>query len=186
MKWHRLLGLIVIGIALAACNGSEPRAAASTTPPSGTPPSTTPPNEGEPDPDVRALFEAYVKTLNDHELTKSQEFFAPQFILADPGGHVIAQNDEARKQAIAKEDAYYKDTLGMTSTRLVSIKQTAQDKHHVFVRTVWGCTFKKTGDRVIDFPLSFIVERTGPSPKIIMHIVEADEPKIFRENGLIP
>jgi hypothetical protein len=137
------------------------------------------------DPDIRALFDAYAKTLNDHTLVDSQAFFAPTFLVADPSGTTVHANDDARRAEIAKEDAFYV-SIGMTSARIVFIEETSLNGHHVFVRTRWGCTFTKTGSQVTEFPLSFIVDRTGGGPpKIIVHVVEADEPKIFHDLGLL-
>ena len=115
MGLRRVLGLVAITLASSACNGTDQHAAAATSPPASA--------EGEADPDVRALFEAYLKTLNDHTLPTSQQFFTPRFVYADPNGHQVVENDAARRGAIEAEDEYYKNNLGMTSARLVSIKQ---------------------------------------------------------------
>lgn len=138
------------------------------------------------DPQIRALFDDYAKAMTDHDLGRSVAFYAPTFILADPAGHSVVTNDTARRQAVDRENAYYRDTLKMRSAKILSITDASTANHHHFVRTTWGCTFEKTGARVIEFPLSWVVEEIGGGPpKILVHVVEADEPRIFRENGLI-
>lgn len=132
------------------------------------------------------MFDDYAKAMTEHDLGRSVAFYAPTFILATPAGHSVVVNDASRRAAVDQENAYYRDTLHMTSAKILSINDSTTANHHHLVKTVWGCTFAKTGTRVIEFPLSWVVEEVGGGPpKILVHIVEADEPRIFRENGLI-
>jgi hypothetical protein len=39
----------------------------------------------------------------------------------------------------------------------------------------WGVTFEKTGARLIEFDISYIVQETGIAPKIILLISHEDE-----------
>lgn len=138
------------------------------------------------DPEIRALFDEYAKAMTDHDLGRTVGFYAPAFIVATPEGHYLVTNDAGRRRDVDQENAYYRDTLKMTSAKILTLSDATTADHHHLVRTTWGCTFEETGTRVIEFPLSWVVETIGSGPpKILVHIVEADEPKIFRENGLI-
>lgn len=139
------------------------------------------------DPEIRALFDDYAKAMTDYELPRMTSAYAPTFIVTTPFGHSLVANDANHRQAVVNENAYYRDTLGMTSAKILSITQSSYTpSHHLLVHTTWGCTFKKLGDKVLQFPLSFVVEKIGDQrPRILLHIVEADEPKIFKDNGLI-
>ena len=173
------------GTSAAPASASTSQRPAPALPEAGSSDTATTPLGGTVHADIRALFDAYAKTLNDHRLVESQQFFAASFMVGSPTGSSLATNDAARRSVIANEDDFYKNTLGMTSARITFIEETSLGDHHVFVRTRWGCTFAKTGAKVTDFPLSFIVDRTGPAPKIIVHVVEADEPQMFRDLGLV-
>lgn len=53
------------------------------------------------------------------------------------------------------------------------------------IKVHWGVTFKKTGDRLIEFDVTYFVQKTGLEPKIIMFIAHQDEQKAMQELGLI-
>ena len=53
------------------------------------------------------------------------------------------------------------------------------------VKVHWGVTFKKTGDKLIEFDVSYFVQKTGPEPKIIMFIAHQDEGKAMKELSLL-
>ncbi len=38
------------------------------------------------------------------------------------------------------------------------------------VKVHWGVTFRKTGDRLVEFDVTYFVQKTGAEPKIIMFI----------------
>lgn len=155
--------------------------------PGGDPPgSTQPQGADQVDPAIVAMFVDYAQAMTEHNLVRATAFYAPSFIVGDPRGSAVVTNDANRRNSVIEEDAYYHETLGMTSARILNISQISMEGHHIFVRTTWGCTFQKLGETVVPFPLSFIVDKSDGAPKIIVHIVEKDEPKIFKDLGLIP
>jgi hypothetical protein len=48
-----------------------------------------------------------------------------------------------------------------------------------------GVTFRKTGDKLIEFDVSYRVQEIGKEPRIILFIAHQDEQKAMRELGLI-
>jgi hypothetical protein len=52
------------------------------------------------------------------------------------------------------------------------------------VRVHWGVTFKKTGDNIIEFDVSYLVQKIGPEPKIILFVAHEDEEEAMKELGL--
>ncbi len=53
------------------------------------------------------------------------------------------------------------------------------------VKTHWGLTFQKTGDRIIESDITFLVRKTAPEPKIVMFIDHQNDEKTYQELGLI-
>jgi hypothetical protein len=53
------------------------------------------------------------------------------------------------------------------------------------VKVHWGVTFRKTGGRVIEFDVSYLVQKIGPEPKIILFIAHQDEEEAMKELGLM-
>jgi hypothetical protein len=46
--------------------------------------------------------------------------------------------------------------------------------------------FRKTKDRLIEFDVSYLVQKTGSEPKIILFIAHQDEQQAMKELGLMP
>ncbi len=80
--------------------------------------------------------------------------------------------------------AYYR-SIGQTSARILEIGETPISNEYPRVKVHWGVTFKKTGDLVIGFDVSYFLQKTGPGPRIIMFIAHQDEQKAMEELGLL-
>ena len=48
----------------------------------------------------------------------------------------------------------------------------------------WGVTFRKTGNELIEFDVSYIVYQSGDEPSIILFIAHQDEQEAMRKLGL--
>jgi hypothetical protein len=46
-------------------------------------------------------------------------------------------------------------------------------------------TFQKTGDKLIEFDVSYLVQKTVPEPKIILFIAHQDEEQAMKDLGLM-
>jgi hypothetical protein len=53
------------------------------------------------------------------------------------------------------------------------------------VKVHWGVTFRKTGNRLIEFDITYFLQKTGSEPKIVMFIAHEDEQKAMEELGLL-
>ena len=51
---------------------------------------------------------------------------------------------------------------------------------------LWASTFEKTGDRLIEYDVSYIVRKTGRQLKIVMFIAHQDEERAMKELGIMP
>lgn len=45
--------------------------------------------------------------------------------------------------------------------------------------------FEKTGNKLIEFDVTYFIQRIGPGPKIIMFIAHQDEERAMKELGLV-
>jgi hypothetical protein len=52
------------------------------------------------------------------------------------------------------------------------------------VKVHWGVTFRKSGDKLIEFDVTYFIQKTDEEPKIIVFIVHEDEEKAMQELGL--
>jgi len=135
------------------------------------------------DQSIRKLFAEYEKAFADLDIEKQAGFFSESFISAGPRG-AIAQS-KAEFLTLAGQAAEFYKKVGQTSVRILSSEDTAISYEYSMVKTHWAATFKKTGHRLIEFDVTYIVQKTGPEPKIIMFIAHQDEQKAMQEIGLV-
>ena len=66
----------------------------------------------------------------------------------------------------------------------MSLEETEISNHYSLVTVRWLATFRKTGDKLVEFDDSYVVHRIGREPKIVVLIVHQDERKALKELGL--
>jgi hypothetical protein len=132
---------------------------------------------------IRNLFVVYEKAFSALDMEKIAGLFADTFISAGPRG-MIAQNrsDFIRLAHTAAE--FYK-SVGQTSARILSLQETPISNEYTLMKVHWGVTFRKTGDKLIEFDVSYLVQKTGPEPKIILFIAHQDEEQAMNDMGLM-
>ena len=56
---------------------------------------------------------------------------------------------------------------------------------YTMVTVHWGVTFRKTGDRPIEFDVTYVIQKTeAEHPKIIMFVTHQDEDQAMKDLGL--
>jgi hypothetical protein len=122
---------------------------------------------------LQKLFEEYQKAYSALDLETTAKFFSDTFISAGPKG-TMAQS-RADFESWAKEAAAFYRKMGLVSGKILSSNEIPLADHHSVVTVHWGVWFRKTGDTPIEFDVSYIVDKTGPEPKIVMFIAHQDE-----------
>jgi ketosteroid isomerase-like protein len=135
------------------------------------------------DASVKKLFSEYEKAFDALDIEKSAGFFADAFISAGPRGAIAQSKTEFLK--MAHQAAEFYKSVGQTSAKILSADETPVSNEYAMVKVHWGVTFRKTGDRRIEFDVSYLVQKTGDEPKIILFIAHQDEEKAMQELGLI-
>jgi hypothetical protein len=131
---------------------------------------------------VKKLFEEYEKAFNALDVEKQVPLFAEHFISAGPRGSIALGRDEFAR--MAGEAAKYYKSVGQTSAKILSMDETVISSEYSMVKVHWGATFEKTGNKLIEFDVTYFIQITGPEPKIIMFIAHQDEEKAMKERGL--
>ena len=135
------------------------------------------------DPATKKLFTAYESAFAALEVRKQVELFADTFISAGPRGSIASGKAEFLK--LADQAAGYYRSVGQTSARILSLEETPITSEYSMVKVHWGVTIRKTGDRLIEFDVTYFMQKTGPEPRIIMFIAHQDEQKAMEELGLL-
>lgn len=132
---------------------------------------------------VRKLFENYTVVFDTLDFKKQAEYFADTFIMAGPKGAVSqSKADFLEKAEVAV--SYYKK-LGMSSIKMMSLKEDPIGPDYVNATIHWGAKFEKTGDHVEEFDISYIVHTSLPEPEIILVIAHSDEEETIKRLGLL-
>jgi hypothetical protein len=132
---------------------------------------------------IERLFMEYEKAFNDLDIRKNAEMFTDSFISAGPKG-AIAQGQKDFLEKAAQAAQFYK-SIGQTSAKIVSKNIVPISDQYAMVTIHWGVTFKKTGDELIEFDVSYIVYLAGEEPKIILFIAHQDEEEAMKKLGLL-
>ena len=132
---------------------------------------------------VKRLFVEYEKAFNALDVEKQVPFFAEYFISAGPKGSIAQGRDEFAKMATKSAEFFRR--VGQTSAKILSIDEIPISNEYSMVRVHWGVTFKKSGNRLIEFDVTYFIQKTGPELKIIMFISHQDEEKAMKELGLL-
>lgn len=132
---------------------------------------------------IKRLFAEYEKAFDSLEVEKQIPLFAEHFISAGPRGSIAGSREEFMK--LSREAADFYRQVGQTGVKILSMRETPISNEYVMVTVHWGATFQKTGDRPIEFDVTYFVENIGDEPKIIMFISHQDEQKAMEELGLL-
>ncbi|NJD52548.1 MAG: hypothetical protein FIB07_06720 [Candidatus Methanoperedens sp.] len=131
---------------------------------------------------IKKLFADYEKAFNSLDVEKQVPLFAEHFISAGPKGSIALGRDEFARMA-GKAAEFYR-SVGQTSAKILSMDEIPISNEYSMIKVHWGATFKKTGNKLIEFDVTYFVQETDTEPKIIMFIAHQDEEKAMKELGL--
>jgi hypothetical protein len=133
-------------------------------------------------PSIKKLFDACEKAFSTLNIENQVPFFADHFISEGTKGSIAQNRDEFEKSA--RQAAEYYSKIGQTEAKILSMKETEISKEYSMVKVHWGVKFKKTGEKWIEFDITYLIQRTDAEPKIIMFISHQDEEKAMQELGI--
>ncbi len=119
------------------------------------------------------LFKEYETAFDKLDVKTISGYCADSVISAGPKGSIAQSRKDYEEQA--KETNKFYKSVGRNSARIISkrVMPICNDYSMVVVR--WGITFDKTGNKLIEFDMSYIIRETGSEPKIILLISHEDE-----------
>jgi len=128
------------------------------------------------------LFREYETAFDKLDVKTISGYCADSFISAGPKGSIAQSRKDYEKKA-EQATKFYK-SVGRNSAKIISkrVMPICNDYSMVVVR--WGITFDKTGNKLIEFDASYIIQETGSEPKIILLISHEDEEVAMKKLGL--
>jgi ketosteroid isomerase-like protein len=133
--------------------------------------------------DIKRMFQKYEASVAAADFKKTVEYFADSFILAGPRGAFPMTKPEFLD--LSKQAVQLYKKLGRTSAMILSLEEMPVSNEYSMVKTHWGLTFQKTGNKIIESDITFLVQKNGAEPKIIMFIDHQDDEKVFQDLGLL-
>ena len=110
--------------------------------------------------------------------------YAPTFIVGGPEGSQAFPND-ARFVEWIRQVADFNRQHGMRSIMAVSIRDMTLSPIHTLATVTWGARFEKTGDRVIEFDISYLLEKAADDWRILSYISRSDQNAEMAKEGLL-
>ncbi len=108
---------------------------------------------------IKKLFSEYEKAFNALDVKKQVQFFAEHFISAGPRGSIAHGRDEFAKMASSAAEFYR--SVGQTSAKILSMDETPISNEYSMVKVHWGVTFRKTGNKLIEFDVTYFIQKPG-------------------------
>lgn len=134
--------------------------------------------------ELDTLFKQYETAFNNLDLKTISAFYADIFMSAGPKG-VIAQDKKEFEEKAKQAVGFYR-SVGHKSARIISKRIMPICDNYTMVVVRWGLTFEKTGSKLIEFDISYIVyESADNSPSIIFFISHQDEEEAMKKLGLL-
>ena len=128
------------------------------------------------------LFKEYETAFDKLDVKTISGYCADSFISAGPKGS-IAQTRKGYEKKAEQTNKFYK-SVGRNSARIISKRVMPICNAYSMVVVRWGITFDKTGNKLIEFDTSYIIQETGSEPKIILLISHEDEEVAMKKLGL--
>jgi hypothetical protein len=133
---------------------------------------------------LRQFFNRYAELSQKSDPVKLADMYAPSFIAAGPKGSSAFANDPKFLEWLAQTYAF-NQKHGMQSLAVVAIHEATLSPSHALATVTWGARFEKTGDRIIEFDISYLVEKAGKSWKILAYVSRADQEDEMKKLGLL-
>ncbi len=127
---------------------------------------------------IEDLFADYGKSFSALEL----QMYSKDFIAAGPKGIISQTRDEFLANA-GKAAEFYR-SVGQQSAQALSMKETWFGEDYAMVTVHWGVRFEKL-DKPVEFDVSYLVQLTDETPKIILFISHEDEQEMMKSLGLL-
>lgn len=135
---------------------------------------------------LRSMFERFQRRGRPADASALADMYAATLMVAGPGGtQVVTAADLLR--AVPKREALF-DAAGHHSTMLAAFDEQTLTPRYSLVRTEWEWRFEHpSGEPVtVTLPSTYIVDRLGETPRIVVYIIQEDIGAVLRQRGLLP
>ena len=130
------------------------------------------------------FFRRYAELSTGPQPEALADLYAATFIVGGPEGSQAFANDDGFVAWLRKV-ADFNRQHGMRALETASIREMTLSPLHTLAAVVWGARFEKTGNRVIQFEISYLLEKTGDEWRILSYISRSDQSAEMAKEGLL-
>ena len=135
---------------------------------------------------LREFFERFQSLSAASAVEALAAMHAEQVMIAGPNGTQVVRLADIQR-AIPKRKQLL-ESVGCQDTELVGFDETALTQRYSLVRTEFRWRFQPVNAQTaaVTLPSTFIVDRGGDSPHIVLYMNEQDVVSVLRERGVLP
>jgi hypothetical protein len=133
---------------------------------------------------LHRFFNRYAELSMGPQPEALAQLYAPTFIVGGPEGSQAFANDSRFLQWL-RQVAGFNHEHGMRTLTVVSIRDLDLSPLHALATVTWGARFEKTGDRIIEFGISYLLERAGEGWRVLSYISRTDQNAEMAKEGLL-
>jgi hypothetical protein len=135
---------------------------------------------------LRAFFERFQSLGVASDIERLAAMYAESVMIAGPKGTQVVSSTDLQR-AVPKRRQLL-ESVGHQDTALVGFEETALTDRYALVRAQFRWHFQApSGEPVtVTLPSTFIVDRGGDSPCIVLYMNEQDVVSVLRERGVLP
>ena len=133
---------------------------------------------------LSAFFKRYAGISMGPQPEHLAGLYAPTFIVGGPQGSRAFTNDSLFIDWL-RQVGDFNRRHGMRSLTAVSIREATLSPLHVLARVTWGAQFDKTGDRLIEFEIAYLLEQAREDWTILSYISRSDQNEEMKREGLL-
>ena len=132
--------------------------------------------------DWQGFFEGYATASISGTAEEMAAFYAEGFVAAGPEGAFGGLNDEKFLAWLGRV-RQVNEERGMQSLRPAEVREeSAVGPHHRLVSVRWATQFEATGERSIEFTISYLLHLKGP--RIVAYVSHESEAGRVEAEGL--
>lgn len=132
---------------------------------------------------VETYFKEYEHNFDKLNVRAIADNYADTFLSAGPKG-VIANNKKEFIEKASQAAEFYRE-VGQKSARIISKTVIPVSNEYCMVTVHWGAKFEKTGEKEIEFDVSYLLQELNDKIQVILFIAHEDEEKTMKELGLV-
>ena len=135
---------------------------------------------------LRAFFERFQSLSAASDVERLATMYAGSVMIAGAHGTQVVSSTDLQR-AIPKRRQLL-DSAGYQDTALAGFEETTLTGRYALVRAEFRWRFQTaSGEMVtVTLPSTFIVDRGGDSPRIVLYMNEQDVVSVLRERGVLP